>query len=62
MNSSDFIGLVMDDAPASELTDAVKQMLYTKSVGMVDELTPVIGAQMFDPTTNQPEEIEDQDV
>lgn len=62
MNSSDFIGLVMDDAPAAELTDVIKQMLYDRSVGMIDELTPVIGAQMFDPTVEESEEIEDQDV
>lgn len=58
METDDFIGMVMSDAPAAELTDAIKQMLYHKSVSMIDELKPVIGAQMFDPTM----ETEDQDV
>ncbi len=59
MDSSDFIGMVMDDAPAAELTDAIKQMLYAKSVDAIDAVRPIIGAQMFDPTT---EDLEDQDV
>jgi hypothetical protein len=59
MDSSDFIGMVMDDAPAAELTDAIKQMLYAKSVDAIDDVRPIIGAQMFDPTT---EDLEDQDV
>lgn len=59
METNDFIGMVMSDAPATELTDAIKQLLYQKSVSMIDELKPVIGAQMFDPTIEEPE---DQDV
>lgn len=50
MDSSDFIGMVMADAPASELTDVVKQLLYTKSVEAIDAVRPIIGAQMFDPS------------
>lgn len=59
MDSSEFIGMVMQDASPNELSDVIKQMLYTKSVEMVDELRPIIGAQMFDPTAEVPE---DQDV
>ena len=50
MDSSDFIGMVMSDAPAAELTDAVKQMLYAKSVEAIDAVKPIVGAQMFDPS------------
>lgn len=56
MNSSDFIGMVMADAPAAELTDAVKQMLYVKSTEAINAVTPIVGAQMFDPTVEEPEE------
>ena len=56
METNDFIGMVMSDAPAAELTDAIKQLLYQKSVSMIDELKPVIGAQMFDPTVEDSEE------
>lgn len=56
METNDFIGMVMSDAPATELTDAIKQLLYQKSVSMIDELKPVIGAQMFDPTVEDSEE------
>jgi hypothetical protein len=55
MDSSDFIGMVMNNAPASEMTDAIKQILYTKSVAVVDELKPIIGAQMFDPSIDNEE-------
>lgn len=56
MDSSDFIGMVMADAPAAELTDAIKQMLYNKSVEAIDAVKPIVGAQMFDPTLEEPEE------
>lgn len=56
MDSNDFVGMVMSDASAAELTDAVKQLLYNKSVSMIDDLKPIIGAQMFDPTVEDSEE------
>jgi hypothetical protein len=56
MDSSDFIGMVMADAPAAELTDAIKQMLYVKSVDAIDAVRPIIGAQMFEPTIETTEE------
>ncbi|WJZ47982.1 hypothetical protein [Synechococcus phage DSL-LC03] len=56
MDSSDFIGMVMADAPAAELTDAIKQLLYAKSVDAIDAVTPIIGAQLFDPTVEEPED------
>jgi hypothetical protein len=56
MDSNDFVGMVMSDAPAAELTDAIKQLLYNKSVSMIDELKPIVGAQMFDPTVEDSEE------
>jgi len=56
MDSSEFIGMVMQDASPNEMSDVIKQLLYAKSVEMVDELRPIIGAQMFDPTVEEPEE------
>ncbi len=46
----------MSDASAAELTDAVKELLYNKSVSMIDDLKPIIGAQIFDPTVEDSEE------
>ena len=56
MESSEFIGMVMSDAPAADVTDAVKQLLFQKSASMIDDLKPIIGAQMFDPAVEEPEE------
>lgn len=48
--------MVMSDAPAADVTDAVKQLLFQKSASMIDDLKPIIGAQMFDPAVEEPEE------
>lgn len=56
MESSEFVGMVMSDAPASEVSDAIKQLLYQKSASMIDDLKPIIGAQIFEPNLEVPED------
>jgi len=50
METADFINMVMSDANPSDLSDGIKQLLFTKSVEMVDEIRPYVAAQMFDPS------------
>jgi hypothetical protein len=56
METADFINMVMSDASPSDLSDGIKQLLFTKSVNMVDEVRPYVAAQMFDPTQLEVEE------
>jgi len=56
METSEFIDMVMSDASPNDLSDNIKQMLFAKSVTMVDEIRPYVAAQMFDPSQLEVEE------
>ena len=51
----DIIDLIATDQKASDVTDRIKDMLYTKAANRVDELKPEISAAMFNPSPDQPE-------
>lgn len=57
METSEFIDMVMSDASPADLSDGIKQMLFARSVEMIDEVRPYVAAQMFDPTLPEDEEI-----
>jgi len=52
----DFVSMVMSDASPSDISDAIKGMLFAKSVEKIEELTPYVAASMFG---TSPLEIED---
>jgi len=52
----DFVSMIMSDASPSDISDAIKGMLFAKSVEKIDELTPYVAASMFG---TSPLEIED---
>lgn len=56
METSEFIDMVMSDASPADLSDGIKQMLFARSVEMIDEVRPYVAAQMFDPTSPEDEE------
>jgi hypothetical protein len=56
MDTNDFVGMVMSDASASDMEDAIKQLLYNKSTDIIDDIRPIIAAQLFDPTLETDEE------
>lgn len=56
MESHEFIDMVMSDASPADLSDGIKQMLFARSVSMIDEVRPYVSAQMFDPTQLEVEE------
>ena len=52
----DFVSMIMSDDSPSDISDAIKGMLFAKSVEKIDELTPYVAASMFG---TSPLEIED---
>jgi len=47
MDSTELIDMIANDAPANEVSDAIKAIAYAKSSDMVDKLTPNIAAGLF---------------
>ena len=47
MDSTELIDMIANDAPANEVSDAIKAIAYAKSADMVDKLTPNIAAGLF---------------
>ena len=47
MDSAQLIDMIANDAPANEVSDAIKAIAYAKSSDMVDKLTPNIAAGLF---------------
>ena len=47
MDSTELIDMIANDAPANEVSDAIKTLAYAKSADMVDKLTPNIAAGLF---------------
>ena len=69
MDSEQLINRVLDDAPAHEITDAIKDLLYAKSASKVETERPAAVADLFksdemepeEPTVAQEEEPENED-
>ena len=47
MDSEKLIDLVLDDKPAHEISDAIKDALYAKSAAKVETERPVAVADLF---------------
>ena len=47
MDSEQLITKVLDDAPAHEITDAIKDLLYAKSANKVEGERPAAVADLF---------------
>ena len=52
MDSAEFIDMVANDAPSSEVADALKQMMFAKSAEFVDSAAPKVAKTLF----GEPEE------
>ena len=52
MDSAEFIYMVANDAPSSEVADALKQMMFAKSSEFVDAAAPEVAKTLF----GEPEE------
>tara|TARA_B100001094_G_C17611258_1_gene521329 strand:- start:3 stop:242 length:240 start_codon:yes stop_codon:yes gene_type:complete len=47
MDSTELIDMIANDAPANEVSDAIKSIIYSKSSGLVDKVTPDIASELF---------------
>ncbi|WJZ48398.1 hypothetical protein [Synechococcus phage DSL-LC02] len=54
----DFVSMIMSDASPSDISDAIKGMLFAKSVEKIDELTPYVAASMFGTSPLETEDAE----
>ena len=52
MDSAELIDMIANDAPASEVSDALKSMIFAKSAEFVDSTAPVVAKSLF----GEPEE------
>ena len=44
----EIVNLVGSDSSASDVSDKIKDILYAKAAGHIDNIRPVVGASMFD--------------
>ena len=47
MDSEQFIDMVLQDNPAHEISDAIKNILYAKSAERLEAGRPVVAADLF---------------
>ena len=52
MDSAELIDMIANDAPASEVSDALKGMMFAKSASFVDAAAPEVAKSLF----GEPEE------
>ena len=52
MDSAELIDMIANDAPASEVSDALKSMMFAKSAEFVDSSAPIVDKSLF----GEPEE------
>ena len=52
MDSAELIDMIANDAPASEVSDALKSMMFAKSAEFVDAAAPEVAKTLF----GEPEE------
>jgi len=52
MDSAELIDMIANDAPASEVSDALKSMMFAKSAEFVDSAAPEVAKTLF----GEPEE------
>ena len=56
MDSAELVDMIAKDASATEVSDALKDMLYAKSADEVEKVTPQVAAAIFGDTPQNPDE------
>ena len=54
----EIVNLIGSDSSASDISDKIKDVLYAKAAGHIDNARPTVGASMFD-DESQSEESEE---
>jgi len=52
----EFVNLIMSDAAPSDISDAIKSMLFAKSVEKIEGVKPYVAASMFGSSPLETEE------
>ena len=45
--NDDLMDMMVADASSSDISDKIKEILYTKSAEMIDTARPLVGAELF---------------
>jgi len=53
----DVLDLIASDAPAAEISDKIKDVLYDRAASKIDSIRVDVGASMFD----EPEETQEEE-
>lgn len=55
----DLLDMIAADESPSQISDKIKELLFTKAAGKVDEFRPTVAVGMFDQDQNQEEQEEE---
>ena len=58
----ELLDLIATDKSSSEISDSIKDTLYSKAAERIQSQKPSIAMQMFDPTIADAEEVSDEPV
>ena len=58
----ELLDMIATDKSASEISDSIKDTLYSKAAESIQSQKPSIAMQMFDPTIADAEEVSDEPV
>ena len=58
----ELLDMIATDASASDISDSIKDTLYSKAAERIQSQKPSIAMQMFDPTIADAEEVSDEPV
>ena len=58
MDSAELVDMVMNDAPASEISDYIKSLMYAKAGEKSDAMKPVVADAYFGTKDNEEQEEE----
>lgn len=61
MDSEQFVDLVLQDGPAHEISDAIKDILYAKSAERLEAGRPVVAADLFGDEIDYEDEVTQED-
>ena len=58
----ELLDMIATDASATDISDSIKDTLYSKAAERIQSQKPSIAMQMFDPTIADAEEVSDEPV
>ena len=61
MDSEQFVDMVLQDSPAHEISDAIKDILYAKSAERLEAGRPVVAADLFGDETDYEDDVTQED-